>query len=344
LVYIYAVRTFLQHTFLWASIYVVYTYMMSFYGDLQDKMVANLVNVPLFMLAYYPLRYIQIPYLYNQGKMIPFALSLLVSSFIIGSICRLNGILWMDAYFGKTYDIPFVTPGSYLLRTVQYYTPAMALLAWESHRERRQELERMQLLEKEKIANELKYLKAQINPHFLFNTLNNLYSYVVNQSPKAPNMILQLSGILDYVLYKSQHKEVPLSDEVKTIEHFLKLEHIRYGERLKVNLTTKGNLNVSISPLLLLSIVENAFKHGASRDIDSPKIDIEIIEQDMAILCKVTNTKSPFQGEMNDSYKEGIGLTNLKRQLDLIYPNQYELVIDDLKHTFRVSLQIKFKA
>ena len=255
-------KKILNHIFLWVSIYIVYTYMMSFYEDLEGRMVANLVNVPLFMLAYYFLRYVQIPYLYNQGKMIQFVLSIIVSSFVIGSICRINGILWMDEYFGRgEEDIPFITMGAYLLKTVRYYTPAMAILAWESHQERRKELERMQLLEKEKIANELKFLKAQINPHFLFNTLNNLYSYVVNQSPKAPDMIMQLSGILDYVLYKSQKKEVPLCSEVNTIEHFLKLEQIRYGDRLQVNFKTEGNMTIPISPLILLSIVENAFKH-----------------------------------------------------------------------------------
>lgn len=334
-------KKILNHIFLWVSIYIVYTYMMSFYEDLEGRMVANLVNVPLFMLAYYFLRYVQIPYLYNQGKMIQFVLSIIVSSFVIGSICRINGILWMDEYFGRgEEDIPFITMGAYLLKTVRYYTPAMAILAWESHQERRKELERMQLLEKEKIANELKFLKAQINPHFLFNTLNNLYSYVVNQSPKAPDMIMQLSGILDYVLYKSQKKEVPLCSEVNTIEHFLKLEQIRYGDRLQVNFKTEGNMTIPISPLILLSIVENAFKHGASGDIDSPKIDIAITEKEGTIFCHAWNTKSQYQGEINDAYKEGIGLTNIKRQLNLVYPNQHELIIKDEENAFSLSLSI----
>ncbi|MGB3585263.1 MAG: histidine kinase, partial [Tunicatimonas sp.] len=175
---------------------------------------------------------------------------------------------------------------------------------------------------------------------FLFNTLNNLYSSVVNQSPRAPHMIMQLSGILDYVLYKSQNKEVLLSDEVKTIEHFLKLEQIRYGERLCVNFKTEGNMSVLISPLILLSIVENAFKHGASGDIDSPKIEIEIAEKNAAVFCKAWNTKSQYPGGINDAYKSGIGLTNIKRQLNLVYPDQHELVIDDLECSFSVLLSI----
>ena len=336
-------RTFLRHMLLWVSIYVVYTYMMSFYEDYQGRMVANLVNVPLFMVAYYLLKHVQIPYLYDQGKMVSFVLSIIVSSFAIASVCRINGVLWMDEFFGKSYDIPFMTMGAYLIKTVRFYTPAMAILAWESHQERRKELERMQELEKEKLATELKFLKAQINPHFLFNTLNNLYSYVVNQSPKAPDMIMRLSGILDYVLYKSQQKSVSLDEEVSTIEHFLKLEQIRYGDRLEVAYHTAGNMTAPISPLILLSIVENAFKHGASGDIDTPKIKIDIKEQYDKIHCEVWNTISRHKGELNDRYKEGIGLSNIKRQLNLVYPDRHKLVINELEDAFSILLIIKPK-
>ncbi|MEO1629100.1 MAG: histidine kinase [Bacteroidota bacterium] len=334
-------QAFLRHALLWIAIYVIYTYMMSFYDDYYERMIVNLINVPLFMLAYYTLKHIQIPLLYNKGRLIPFALSILLSSFAVGAICRINGYLWMDEFFGRNPDeIPFVTMGSYLLKTVRYYTPAMALLAWESHQQRRKELERMQSLEKEKLATELKFLKAQINPHFLFNTLNNLYSMVVTQSPKAPDMIMRLSGILDYVLYRSQTTSVSLGEEVKTIEHFLELEQIRYGDRLAVEYETKGNLSAPISPLILLSIVENAFKHGASGDIDRPKIKIDIAERDQNIQCQVWNTKGKHQGELNDAYKKGIGLSNIKRQLKLIYPAKHQLEIAETESEFSVNLTI----
>ena len=335
-------RTFLNHALLWICIYVVYTYMMSFYEDYYGRMVANLINVPLFMAAYYFLKHVQIPNFYNKGKLLEFGLSIMVSSFVIGAICRINGYLWMDEFFGKNpAEIPFMTPGAYLLKTVRYYTPAMAILAWESHQERRKELERMQALENEKLATELKFLKAQINPHFLFNTLNNLYSNVLTQSPKAPDMIMRLSGILDYVLYKSQSQTVLLSEEVQTIEHFLELEQIRYGDRLTIDFKTSANLSLPISPLILLSMVENAFKHGASGDIDQPKIKIDIKEWKDTIYCKVWNTKSAHQGELNDAYKKGIGLSNIRRQLNLIYPYNHELQIEDLEKEFSISLTIK---
>lgn len=335
-------RTFFRHATLWIIVYVVYTYMMSFYDDLYGRAVINLINVPLFMVAYYLLRYVQIPYLYNRGRMVGFVLSILASSFVISAICRINGYLWMDAFFGEDPEkIPFMTMGSYLLKTVRFYTPAMAILAWESHQERRREMERIQTLEKEKMATELKFLKAQINPHFLFNTLNNLYSNVVNQSPKAPDMIMRLSGILDYVLYQSQKPFVPLQEEVQTIENFLELEQIRYGERLQVDFQTQGTLGLPISPLILLSMVENAFKHGASGDIDQPRIRIQIDESPEEIRCSVWNTKARCTGELNDAYKQGIGLTNIQRQLNLIYPQRHQLAIADEERAFSIDLRIK---
>jgi len=217
------------------------------------------------------------------------------------------------------------------------------LMVWEAQSDRKNELLRIEELEKEQMANELKFLKAQINPHFLFNTLNNLYSYVVNESPKAPDMIMRLSGILDYVLYKSQIKQVPIREELTTIENFLGLERIRYGDRLKVEYESKGDMGTPISPLILLSIIENAFKHGASGDIESPLIKIIIKAENHQIHGQVWNTKSKYNGELNDGYKEGIGLSNIKRQLNLIYPDSHKISVIDGLDSFEVNVQINVK-
>lgn len=334
-------RLFLKHALLWTGLFIVYTYMMSFYGDYRIKILHNLVNVPLFMIAYYLLKHVQIPYLYNRGRMVLMVLTILMMGALFAAICRTVGILWTDSFYPDSEDPPFMTIGSFLFKTVQYYTPAMAILAWQSHHERRDEVERMQELEKEKLATELKFLKAQLNPHFLFNTLNNLYSYVLNQSPKAPDMVLRLSAILDYVLYKSQNKTVPLGEEVHSIQNFIGLEKIRYGERLQVDCCMEGDMSQPISPLILLSLTENAFKHGASGDLDSPYIKIAIRENNGSIHCAVKNSKSKLKGELNDAYKEGIGLSNIKRQLNLIYPDRYELDIQDEEETFNVSLTMR---
>jgi len=333
-------RLFFRQGLYWLAIYFLWVYMKSYGGMEMEYFQLNLVNVFIFMMVYYVLKYFQIPYFYNKGKTLTFLLSIIGFSFLYLIFWR-TSMFYIEELINKPERMLHQSISLNMIETIQFYVPAVALLAWESLNDRRKQIERMQALEREKIANELKFLKAQINPHFLFNTLNNLYSSVVTKSPKAPDMILQLSGILDYVLYKSQKKIVSLDEEVKTIEHFLKLEQIRYGERLQIEFKKGANLSLPVSPLILLSIVENAFKHGASGDIDSPKIKIDIQEKNDSIHCEVWNTKSKYQGELNDAYKKGIGLSNIKRQLNLIYPDNHELIIEDGEMSFNVLLIIK---
>lgn len=338
--YLGRMQTYQRHTLFWIIIYLLWTYMKSRHIIGSPFLIINLLNVAIYMVAFYTLKHIQIPKLYQKGKYVYFILSIVVMSIIMHVVWRLNCLYWVDDLRGYSYPETFFETADYLTQSVQFYSPAVLLIAWEAHIDRRKEQERIQQLEKEKLSTELKFLKAQLNPHFLFNTLNNLYSYVVNGSPKAPDMVLRLSGILDYVLYKSQQASVTLKEELEAIENFLALEKIRYGDRLEVIYSNKGNTSARVSPLLLLSIVENAFKHGASGDVESPKIKITIEEEDDKIYCSVWNTKSKHQGELNDEYKEGIGLSNIKRQLNLVYPNNHKLQIDDKPDSFDLSLNL----
>ena len=331
----------IRHTLVWLGIYVVYTVMLSINGDPIAVMLLNLLHILLYIMTYYLLRNVQIPYLYDTNKIGLFIASLMVSSLAFYGLYRIGLIYWLEGIRGISSKGHYTLLGDYLLMTIRFYSPAMALLALESYFEGRKEQVRIQRLEKEKLANELKFLKAQINPQFLSNTLNNLYTYVLNESPKAPEMILQLSGILDYLLYRSQQPTVLLSEEVQTIEHFLSLEKIRYGDKLDVQLQTEGDLSIPISPLILLSLVENAFKHGASSNMDHPKIRIHIFEKNENIHCEVWNTKSSSQGKRNDTYKKGIGLTNIQRQLTLVYPQRHELNIEEENGAFSVTLKIQ---
>ncbi len=327
------------HIVFWISIYLIWTYIRS-NGEYYSIFIkVNLVEVLFYMLAYYILKHLQIPVLFNKGKVFKFWISIIISSFILYFLWRIIGLFWLDEIRGLTHGKLFKISG-FLQQTVQVYSPAVILLALESYSDRQAEIERIDQLEKEKLATELKFLKAQINPHFLFNTLNNLYSNVITKSPKAPEMVMQLSGILDYVLYRSQNKFVPLLEEIDTIENFLNLEKIRYGSRLEIEYFAEENLLLPVSPLILLSIVENAFKHGASGDIDKPIIRISIKQNNDNIKVNVWNTKSKYRGELNDAYKKGIGLKNIKRQLNLIYPNNHILIIEDEKDYFNILLTI----
>jgi sensor histidine kinase YesM len=192
----------------------------------------------------------------------------------------------------------------------------------------------------EKVATELKTLKAQLNPHFLFNTLNNIYVLSLDNSPKAPQSIEKLSKILDHVLYKCNTKFVPLSTEIELIENYIELEKLRYDNRLEINFNNHLAQDGEIAPLILLSLVENAFKHGAGEDSGSPKIDINFHNTNAQFKFVISNTAFAASDQIE---RTPIGLKNIKKQLDLIYPNRFELQIDNSSTLFTVTVIIKNK-
>ncbi len=190
--------------------------------------------------------------------------------------------------------------------------------------------------QKEKSENELKMLKAQLNPHFLFNTLNNIYTLALSNSPKTATSIGKLSEILDHVLYKCNDKYVALSNEIELLENYIELEKLRYDERLKVSFEKELNSNPKIPPLILLSLVENAFKHGAGEDSGSPEITFKVVSDNNELIFSVANTVSVDYAVK----KESIGLSNIRKQLDLVYNDFYDLNVEVKDNWFNVELKI----
>ena len=197
-------------------------------------------------------------------------------------------------------------------------------------------------LEKEKLEAELKYLKSQVHPHFLFNTLNNLYSLTLKKSEMAPEMVLKLSELMSYMLYDASAQKVPLSKEVQHLENYISLEKMRYGDRLELAFNITGNVHGNvIAPMLLLPFIENGFKHGVSGDLNSVWATIDVKVQDERMVFKMENSK-PRESETfrKPGDRNGIGLKNVRRRLDLLYPNQYELKIYDEESSFLVILKL----
>ncbi|MGK0236180.1 MAG: sensor histidine kinase YesM [Psychroserpens sp.] len=189
----------------------------------------------------------------------------------------------------------------------------------------------------EKVASELKALKAQLNPHFLFNTLNNIYVLSLDNSPKTPKSIEKLSKILDHVLYRCNTKYVSLSSEIELLENYIELEKLRYDDRLQINFNNHIEQDGEIAPLILLSLVENAFKHGAGEDSGSPKITIDLYNTNAQFKFVISNTVATKNDRIE---RTPIGLKNIKKQLDLIYPNKFELQIDNSPKEFMVTIKI----
>lgn len=199
--------------------------------------------------------------------------------------------------------------------------------------------------ETEQIANqkataELRLLKAQIHPHFLFNTLNNIYFFTLSSSQHAPEMIRKLSDMLSYILNECDHPTVPLQKEIKMIQDYMALEKIRYGDQMTMTTDIKGNLqNKQVAPLLLIPFVENSFKHGTSKMLSRSFVKLSINAEDDQLTFLLTNSKPhlPAHTTRNGS----IGLKNVRKRLQLIYPTTHELNIVDEPGTFTVLLKIR---
>jgi two-component system LytT family sensor kinase len=194
-------------------------------------------------------------------------------------------------------------------------------------------------LVREKINAELQLLKAQVHPHFLFNTLNNIYSFILNESDKAPEMIKKLSSLLHYILNDCNRQLVPLNKELSMIQDYIALEQVRYGDRLNLSLQIQGTAkNKMISPLMLIPFVENSFKHGTSRMLTHPWIRLDIqIEKDF-LEFKLSNNKPENN---NESFgKKGIGLNNVKKRMALLYPESHSLNIIESEMSYEVVMKI----
>lgn len=199
-------------------------------------------------------------------------------------------------------------------------------------------------LEKEKLHSELKFLRSQINPHFLFNTLNNVYSLALVKSDKTPEVILKLSEILRYMLYECNVPKVLLSKEINYIENYLALERLRQKDDVKIDFMIEGEVNDQvISPLLFTPFLENAFKHGINRVIENASVDIILKVNKNKISFLVENTKPEFTTQDFEKKQGGIGLSNVKKRLKLLYPNKYSLDIENTKFSYKIDMNLDLK-
>lgn len=210
-------------------------------------------------------------------------------------------------------------------------------IAWDAI-QRQREIDELRLAVKE---SELSFLNSQINPHFLFNNLNNLYSYSVEKSPKTPEIILGLSGVLRYMLYECKEETVLLTKEIDHLLHFIQLYELQIEGRGTVDFYSDNIVDgYRISPLILNVFVENAFKHSQSGQSDQIKIIVSVsVDKDGKLTFTCQNNHEPAESEQYE--KKGIGLDNVIKRLNLLYPNQHELRIDDTDDDFFVSLKIQ---
>ena len=194
-------------------------------------------------------------------------------------------------------------------------------------------------IEREKVEIELKALRAQVNPHFLFNSLNVLYSLALKNAKETPELIIKLSDILRYVIYDSNKEKVSIKSEVELINNYLSLQEHRIDKTSIVSFETDIQNDIKIAPMLFLPLVENSFKHGVKGDISNTYVNIKIKTTNKILYFEIENNKGTV--ENTDEKKDGgIGLANIKKRLHLLYANNHILKIKDDENKFKVSLKI----
>jgi sensor histidine kinase YesM len=333
-------RRLLKHVVFWS---VLFLFLIFTHGTLDSLWVVAIAKtahlIPQIIISYF-LAYWLIPKFLFTKKYILFAIYGVISAYIICSFCRILMVhvaepLFRNAPFHQEPILEILTDWTKLIRGYFFtiYSIAFFFLLIKLFAERMEE----ESVNKEKISIELKMLKAQLNPHFLFNTLNNIYSLSIINSPKTSESIGKLSEILDYVLYRCDQKYVPLTGEISLLENYIALEKLRYDERLEVSFTRSVEAQSEIAPLILLSIVENAFKHGAGEDSGSPKITIDLTQKNDILSFTVFNTTTL---QKNETSKGTIGLENIHKQLALLYPNTHTVTIEQKESSFQVTITL----
>ena len=202
-----------------------------------------------------------------------------------------------------------------------------------------QKQEQIEALKSTVKESELQFLKSQINPHFLFNNLNNLYSYALDSSPKTPEIILELSGLLRYMLYECKEEFVPLHKEIEQLHNFIKLSKLQIEDRGAVRFVVHDiDTGFKIAPLILIVFIENAFKHSQAGQSENITIDMQLYMKHETLYFNCSNNHQ--SAAHLDALDSGIGLTNVKKRLQLLYPNRHLLKIDEDRNKYQVDLSL----
>lgn len=338
--YLFLRQRWVIHALFWLLILVFY---VVFFGRENSNYLQTFFFVGLLMPVTigttYFLNYYLVPrYLMKERYgffILYFIYTLLGSIFLEMMIAMLTFIVMAEVNIKEmspaSIDIFFLLTS--LLMVIFFGVAIKMLLHWRTSKEDYQKLMR------DKVEAELKFLKVQLNPHFLFNTLNNLYFLTTEKSDKAPQAILQLSEILDYVMHSGKSVFVPLEMELKHVENYIALELLRYEDRVKVTTQFSGDLNkYEIGPMILITLIENAFKHGVMPIAGKAWINLSVADKESRLFISISNSA------INTKPGNGIGLENLQSQLDHLYKGAYSLEVVNTKvGEFSVTLILNQK-
>jgi two-component system LytT family sensor kinase len=310
-------------------------------GSFSQFLLFELTVLPVKLIYSYLVLYLLIPRFLNKKKYLPFigwfaALGLLAGI----AVGFLDVHIISPIIFGKdSYPVGLDVKVIYKMID-QMQTVAFVIVIKVVQRQMLEERS-SQILARQKLDAELKLLKNQLQPHFLFNTLNNLYGMVLTKDEKAPDLLLKLSDVLSYMLYECNDQFVLLEKEVKILKDYMKLEKIRYGKKLNLTFSTDGDFsNKKVAPLLYFPLIENAFKHGPAKLDRESGVIIHLSMQKEELHFMVRNERIEIGEQTQQNIAGGVGLENVKARLSLLYPDRHELNIKKTEQHFEVNLTL----
>lgn len=353
--------TFIAHVAAWicffALPYLVFFPRMREFNISNHQLATIVCNNVFLVLFYYLNTLLLIPKFLAREKWLLYVLSIVASLFIFLYLPRQIATLIAEpevfnpnnrefirnpAYTGKKHFLgmmrggnrPVADPYNTVLFLLVFTmgTSISVIQRWRKTEQTRKETEN------EKLNTELSFLKSQVNPHFFFNTLNNIYSLAVVRSEMTAPTVMKLSAIMRYILTETQRDLVPLYNEVEFIHNFIDLQKVRLTDKVILNFLTEGDIEtLLIAPLLFIPFVENAFKYGVSTK-ESSNINIEIKTEENKILFTVVNYIVPSENNLMEN--TGIGINNVKRRLELMYPGKHTLTTTQKDNYYSVHLEI----
>lgn len=325
------------HLMLWLFVLIFLMLYQGLEAGFFFVLINNLIIVSFYVVIVYFNMYYLIPEYLIKNKLLTYGFLLVISCLVITPLREIF-LYFLYEYVGnkKAQDILLANLSFHFLLiflVVSVSTLVKIVSDWIRHSRERQELQTRTM------QSELRFLKSQINPHFLFNTLNNLYALTLKKDDKAPEIVIKLSEMMRYMLYECNEKRVPLQKEINYIRNYLDLEALRQGKNVRIDFEVNGKVtDQQIAPLMFIPFLENSFKHGLNHSITEGFVKIVMNVDDQEVNFNIENSKAdrlilPTRGKSG-----GIGLVNVRRRLDLLYPEQYDLTVEDAPNTYAANL------
>lgn len=325
-------RQFFIHIFIWGILYSVILFFI--YAEIKDITLKVCLRITFTAVIFYTNYSLLVPYFLLKKKILPYL-------FCVVILLLISYLIILNVFGFEFYDSRNLLDKRPSKFTIIIFFNSVIIIIGTIIRLYEQWIENDRInkeIEVKKNKTELESLKNQLNPHFLFNSLNSIYSLSTKKSNDTPEAVIMLSELMRYMLYKANDKKVFLKDELQYIENYIKLQHIRIAKNKNVKINIKGVISTQkISPLLFISYIENAFKYGTDFN-GNTEIEIDISVKDNELQFKCVNI---IGNRSKDEESSGIGMQNTKNRLELLYPNKHWLTTIENDNKFMVDLKLK---